>query len=473
MCRCLAILLLLPVAVIAQEAKGTQYAFLVGCAGYAEKQLRPLPYTVNDVEQFRQALLETGFEADHVKSLHDKQERRLLPEKKKILTEFDILLDGLKPEDTVVVALSGHGVHFKKDATGYFCPLDADLKDKTTLIPFEGKDGLFDRLKACKAKRKLMIVNACRNDPTSDRAQAAEKIDLDDAAPEAVPEGIAAIYSCKPGQKSYYDPKKQAGIFFDHVTKAWRGEYAKGQDHTTIEDFFREVGLRTKADVDKVYGEAQVPEVKREYKEEWRMAVSQLAADSREYEALVTRTGNAIPWVKEVGPKRYAEWRRLADGGNVPAMVLTGRCFHAGAGVDEDGKAAFDWFNKAADAGSASGIYLVGVCYTMKIGVEADDKVMAAKYKQAVELGYPLAMSNLGMCYADGRGVKQDSGRAVEMFQSAADRGVAPAMHILGLHYFNGVGVNKDQKAAVELFRKAAKLGDKDAADMLRRLGEE
>ena len=54
-----------------------------------------------------------------------------------------------------VVALSGHGVHFKGDRVGYFCPVDAKLTDKGTLIPMEGEGGLFDLLKACPARRKL------------------------------------------------------------------------------------------------------------------------------------------------------------------------------------------------------------------------------------------------------------------------------------------------------------------------------
>ncbi len=60
MCRLLAVLLLLPAAGVAQDKKGTQYAFLVGCSGYAETQLKPLPYTVNDVEALRQVFLEMG-----------------------------------------------------------------------------------------------------------------------------------------------------------------------------------------------------------------------------------------------------------------------------------------------------------------------------------------------------------------------------------------------------------------------------
>ncbi len=271
--RLLAVLLVLPAVCFAQPKEtGIQYAFLVGCSGYPEAKLTQLPYTVNDIEQFRQALLDTGFKAEHMKMLHDKQGIRYLPESKKIVKEFGLFIAGLRPEDTVVVALSGHGVQLKKEGVSYFCPLDADLEDQTTLIALDGPGGLFGQLKACNAKRKLLIVNACRDVRViaGKRAQAADKGDyLGDVGAAAVPEGVAAIYSCAAGQKSYFDPKREQGIFFDHVTRAWRGEYAAGQPDTSIEDFFREVSVRTKLDVDKTYGEAQVPEVQREYKGEW------------------------------------------------------------------------------------------------------------------------------------------------------------------------------------------------------------
>ena len=462
MIRYLAALLLLPLAAVAQDKKGTQYAFLVGCSGYAEAKLTPLPYTVNDVEQFRQALLETGFEADHIKMLHDKQERRFLAEKKKILTEFAILLDGLKPEDTVVVALSGHGVQLKKEGISYFCPLDADLDDKTTLIPLDGTGGLFEQLKACPAKRKLLIVNACRDvrDIPGKRAQAAEKIDLDDFAAAAVPEGIAAIYSCKAGQKSYFDPKRQGGIFFDHVTRAWRGEYAPGRKTTDIEAFFREVSTRTKADVNKTYGEAQAPEVKREYKEEWRVPVSAFAVEYREYEAAARSPAGPEKWLQQAAPARFREWRRLAEGGHVMAMQLTARCAMTGAGAPQDEKAAVAWYRKAAGLGHGPAMNNLGHSYFTGKGVEKDLTQAAEWYRKAADLGVAVAMYNLGFSLANGMGVEKDETAAVEWYRKAADGGNSLALFSLGLCYAAGKGVAKDDKQAVEWYRAAAGLGN-------------
>ena len=270
MCRLL-VLLLLPAVAFAQAKPGTNYAFLVSCGEkYNKAQLRPLPKSFRDMDDYRKALLATGFDDDNIAFLHDRttEPERYLPEKDKILTELTLLLKSVGPNDTLVVALNGHGLHFKGDKTSYFCPLKAKVSDKTTMIPMDGEGGLFPILKACKAKRKLLVVGACRNDP-KEVTQAAEQIDLDLLDPDEVPEGIVALYSCKAGQKTYFEEDKDRSFFFDHLIRAWQGEYHPGEDKVSLEAIFEKVKTTTSAAVRKQYAEAQVPEVRREYDGEW------------------------------------------------------------------------------------------------------------------------------------------------------------------------------------------------------------
>ena len=56
-----------------------------------------------------------------------------------IRKEFDRLLARVDEGDTLVVALSGHGVQFKAEKKGdkespYFCPVNARLKQRENLI---------------------------------------------------------------------------------------------------------------------------------------------------------------------------------------------------------------------------------------------------------------------------------------------------------------------------------------------------
>jgi hypothetical protein len=265
------------VATPAQEGrKGENYAFLVACSGY-RNGLPELPFSVLETAEFRDLLLRSGFPRGNVKFLADSEQPRLLPEKAKIEKELDILLDAnrIGPDDTVVVILNGHGVHFHGEKISYYCPLDARVNERETLLPLEGEGGLFEKLRQCKAGRKLLLVNACRNDPALERSLAARKVQIDTETPAEVPEGIAALFSCRPNQKSfYYDPERKESrgrkrsLFFHHLIEAWKGTYATG-DKVTLEDVFREVRRRTAADADELYEQKQFPDPRREYQGEW------------------------------------------------------------------------------------------------------------------------------------------------------------------------------------------------------------
>jgi hypothetical protein len=260
------------------QTSGENFAFLVACSGYDLNELRKLPYSGIEMEEFRQALVKTGFQTDNVKFMHDRhlEEPRFLPEKSKVLKEFALLLRRVTERDTLLVALDGHGLQFRGERTAYFCPLDAQVNDKSTLIPLDGPGGLYDMLAGCKAKRKLLIVNACRNDPLSDHSQASTRLELADDYSESVPEGIAALYSCQKGQKSYYydtDDSRTRGrkrsLFYHHLIQAWQGKYAGPGGKVTIEHVFSQVVRKTAQDADLLFGRTQVPQVKREYEGDW------------------------------------------------------------------------------------------------------------------------------------------------------------------------------------------------------------
>ena len=144
-------------------AKGESYAFLVACSGYSGGEFRSLKGTIEEMKDFRDTLIASGYEADNIIFLHDRQtDRRLFSEKRKIEKQLELLLARLTKEDSLLVALDGHGLQFKGEKGSYFLPVDAELEDKKTMLPLAG---LFEKVSGCKAGAKLLLVNACRNDP--------------------------------------------------------------------------------------------------------------------------------------------------------------------------------------------------------------------------------------------------------------------------------------------------------------------
>ena len=96
----------------------------------------------------------------------------------------------------------------------------------------ESLEELFAALKDCKAARKLLLVDACRNDPQSELSRSREQVKLESAtrppATEAVPKGVMALFCCDAGQKAFEHPELNHGIFFHHVIEGWKGAAGTG-----------------------------------------------------------------------------------------------------------------------------------------------------------------------------------------------------------------------------------------------------
>jgi hypothetical protein len=238
---------------------GERYAFLVGVSGYDEKELKPLTYPRNDILEFRDVLQEAGYRSQNIILMVDDLAAlpktapagRFLPESARIRKELQILIESLEPDDSLLIALSGHGVQFQGETDSFYCPLDASLADKSSLLSLTW---LYEQLKydsqsgrGCKARQRLLLVDACRNDPASSIRRTTGGAKLQSASlPQLVPppEGVVALFSCAEGQQALeHDPLKH-GVFFYHVLQAFRGNADADADRQLTLD---ELILFTKA----------------------------------------------------------------------------------------------------------------------------------------------------------------------------------------------------------------------------------
>ena len=249
---------------VSPAAAGENYAVLVGVGDYDAKQLHKLPYSRNDILEFYDVLLQSGFKKDNVVLMHDDPAQppplRLLPESSRIRKQLTLMLAGRDEDDTLILAFAGHGVQFKGDQSSYFCPLDADLEQKETLIPL---GEIYEALQACGAKRKLLLVDACRNDPRTRVARSRRTIDLESITrpqKEPVPESVVAFFSCAAGQQSFEWPELQHGVFFYQVLDVWRNGTGKDQE-LTLDALVDETRKRTEAFARNTLEAVQTPEL--------------------------------------------------------------------------------------------------------------------------------------------------------------------------------------------------------------------
>lgn len=211
------LLLVVTAAVSVDETQaGDRYALVIGVHQYDRNQLRSLPYAESDAVAVAGKLKDLGFRRVVLMTQTlGAKESRFLPTARNVRETLEGFLNPKvwSEDDTAVVVLSGHGVQFKNEAVSYFCPMDAELEKKETLIPI---DSIYKQLEKCPAGFKLLIADCCRNDPQSDFSRARKEVDLESVTrPQRIkpPGGVAAFFSCSEGEKAFESPTLKKAIF--------------------------------------------------------------------------------------------------------------------------------------------------------------------------------------------------------------------------------------------------------------------
>lgn len=89
--------------------------------------------------------------------------------------------------------------------------------------------------------------------------------------------------------------------------------------------------------------------------------------------------------------KSAPEIIKLAQTGNVDALLIAADLYSEGYGVPKSEKKAFEMYQKAAEKGSAIGLYELAECYDDGDGVTEDKSKAQEYYKQATAKGHAKA----------------------------------------------------------------------------------
>lgn len=249
----------------ARVVPGEKFAFLVGVRNYDKNELRNLPFPEEDVASLAAVLKESGYRKENVVVLtqtRGAERARSLPTAKNIRREFKALLRDREEGDTILVALSGHGVQFKDDDQNYFCPMDAKLNDRDTLVAL---GDMYADLEKCPANVKLMLVDACRNDPRSDFSRARDTVKLESVTrpqEKLPPGGLIAFFSCSAGERAFEHDDLKQGVFFHYVVEGLRGKADFERDGVVdVDELVTYTKRRVSSFVRAEYGLRQMPEV--------------------------------------------------------------------------------------------------------------------------------------------------------------------------------------------------------------------
>lgn len=246
----------------AQETAGRKFAFLVGVAKYSHGNLPNLDYPENDVEELAETLKAQKFKTLLLTTRLGNTNPSLMPTAKNVWGSLQNFIRDNKPNkaDLMLIGLAGHGIQPLGSDESYFCPSDANptIKEGTKNSP-ANPDSLIsigDLLKVLDDSGvgyKLLIVDACRNDPSVRGRRGVNHVNV-----AALPEQTGVLLSCKAGEFSFEHKSlgaKGHGAFFYHVITGLKGAASERNGDVTWDDLGLYVRRRVPAKVRELFGE--------------------------------------------------------------------------------------------------------------------------------------------------------------------------------------------------------------------------
>jgi Tfp pilus assembly protein PilF len=208
---------------------GARWALIVGIDQYQTKDIDPLSGAVGDAKAIKDVLMKYAeFTEAQVTLLVS--DGVVKPTAGTIMDKLDEIKKAAKPEDLLLFFFAGHGVQV--DGQRYLLTYDANISStgrlKTTSL---AATTLMQELESIRVAHRVIMVDACRNDPTS----ASRKPNLADEAFEAAfslqptsEGGVRATFlSCSKGQSAYEWTEKRRGFFSFFIEKGLSGEAAQ------------------------------------------------------------------------------------------------------------------------------------------------------------------------------------------------------------------------------------------------------
>jgi hypothetical protein len=210
-------------------AEPNYWALVVGVDKYTSSSVSSLKYAGADARLFADTLVKSVKypEANVFVYTTDDGRPDWRPTAPNLIHRLDWLKANAGPDDTIVFFFAGHGV--SQEGETYLLTQEADSRSSGTLMYTSLKaDFVYQQLGRSKAKNSLVLLDACRNDPTAGGRGDSNNVLTPEFSRsliftnEAKPGGLASLsqdrnlatlFACKEGERSYEWTEKQHGFF--------------------------------------------------------------------------------------------------------------------------------------------------------------------------------------------------------------------------------------------------------------------
>jgi len=200
-----------------------------------------------------------------------------------ILKAIHAVAESARPEDSFVFFFAGHGVIRQRKS--YLVTHDTDIREERIAATGLSADALREAIAGIASQRKLVILDACRNDPLPSRSggsslseefvrglKVVPALRLPRLRQKRLPRFTATLYSCGPNERAFERPfeKPVYGFFSFHLFQALKQASTSGRPYSIkqlVSELEEDVSDATKA----ALGVAQEPwvEISGRYIDEW------------------------------------------------------------------------------------------------------------------------------------------------------------------------------------------------------------
>lgn len=204
------------------------YALIIGVGEYQHMSQHNVPIAARDAESVAATLQDSarcGYPAGQITLLRNESATRAA-----IINELDALAVKLSAKSTLFLFFVGHGV-YGTDGNYYLTTHDTKLQGKQARASTGvSETELIEKLRQVKAKRMLLIINACHSGAVSPSFDLSDETTLNSEPPPqklsdallSTGEGRITITACRPEQKSWIGSGRLS-IFTQAVVDGLKG----------------------------------------------------------------------------------------------------------------------------------------------------------------------------------------------------------------------------------------------------------
>lgn len=235
-----------PPTITRLPAANKRFALIIGIDEYNDPQINRLHGAQRDAQTLAEALVRyAGFPSEQVILLTNAAPAGRRPLRSTILQRLSNLRGVVPKDGLLLVAFSGHGI--ERGGKAFLLPHDAVVADDVALLEDTAisVERMRESIRATGVRQVMLLLDACRNDPTAGRGEAANPMSealrrgFDFSTRNQGIEAFVTLYATTVGQRAYEYTEKEQGYFTWALIEGLKGAAANARGEVTLGELKR------------------------------------------------------------------------------------------------------------------------------------------------------------------------------------------------------------------------------------------